>query len=78
MIKLCKDCKYSKVDDSSSWQLRCYHTEVNRLNPYALGRATFTGTECAEARKALSWFKGCDMKGKLWEQKSELEQNPKI
>jgi hypothetical protein len=71
MIKLCKDCKWSQEDKSSSWNLRCVNVEVNKKDAWALSSAgIFNGTNCHEERQG-QWFSVCGMKGKKWEKKDE-------
>lgn len=64
----CKDCKFSKPDSHSTWELRCHHPKVNASDPYALVSSTGNGSSCLEERKKSS-FAVCGRLGKLWEQK---------
>ncbi len=65
----CKDCKHSKPEKNSTWNLLCHHPVINAKNSYALSRAgTFElGSDCRDQRSQKSWFAPCGMRGKLWE-----------
>lgn len=63
---LCKDCKWSKPETYSNWNLRCHHPKVNAKDPWALGSASANGTACNHEREQ-GFFSQCSMKGKLWE-----------
>lgn len=71
---LCRDCKHSKPEVRSEWNLRCQHPVVNARDPWALSNAADNrGTDCRGERERTSWFAKCGMRGKLWEPK---EQQP--
>lgn len=74
MIKTCKDCKFSKPDSTYDWELRCQNIEVNSKDAWALGSAKFKGKSAVEERRNTGFFAVCGMKGKLWEQKTELDR----
>lgn len=63
---LCKDCKYSKPEERSEWNLRCFDPSVNAKDPYALGSANGSGTSCTNEREK-SWPAACGMRGARWE-----------
>jgi len=66
---LCKDCKHSKPEEHSEWNLRCQHPKVNANDPYALTSAKeIYGTECRPEREKR-FFARCGMSGKMWEPK---------
>ena len=66
--KFCKNCKYSKPDNGSSWAILCYNPHVNATNPYALGGGENTsGSSCTSERGNI--WGVCGKKGKLWEPK---------
>lgn len=66
---LCKDCKHSKPELHSEWNLRCHNPIVNGEDPWALASIEeFGGSNCREER-SKKWFAKCGMKGKLWEAK---------
>lgn len=66
---LCKDCKHSKAQTGSGWNLLCLHPKVNAKDPWALSRADTHdgGSNCKEEREKM-WLAQCGMSGKLWEQ----------
>ena len=66
--KYCNECKHSKPEIDSAWNLRCHHPVVNSNDAWALGSAKMNGTQCTEERKGRFFVK-CGMKGKLWEAK---------
>ena len=65
---LCKDCKYSKPEERSDWNLRCHHPVVNAADPWALGSKNIGGSSCTTIRQK-SWPSACGMRGALWEAK---------
>lgn len=69
-VKFCKDCKWSKPEDYSSWNLRCSNPYVNANDYWALSAVSMQGTSCSTER-AKSWvsFPKCGMAGKQWEAK---------
>lgn len=68
---LCKDCKYSKPEERSEWNLRCHNPVVNGKDPWALSSRIMSGSEC-RAERGSKWFAKCDMKGKLWEKNAKV------
>jgi hypothetical protein len=66
----CKDCKWSKEEERSSYFIRCHNPIVNAKDPHALGcgDGIFSGVDCKEARHGR-WFVPCGITGKLWERK---------
>lgn len=70
MIKLCKECKWSKPETHSIWNLRCVNVEVNKKDSWALSAADFQGSDCRSERD-VRWFATCGIKGKQWEKKDE-------
>jgi hypothetical protein len=65
----CRECKHSKPEAGSEWNLRCQHPVVNASDPWALSNATDNhGTEC-RGERGREWFTKCGMSGKLWEPK---------
>lgn len=67
---LCKDCKWSRPEPQSDWNLRCTHPVVNSRDAWALasGRGP-GGTSARDERAKRGIFVKCGMKGKLWETK---------
>ena len=66
---LCRDCKHSEPDPSSTWTLRCLNPAVNSKDYWALASMlSARGTSCTVERDR-TWFSPCGMKGKLWELK---------
>ena len=64
--KFCKDCKWSSVDEHSSWALRCVNPKVNANDEYALSSGVaFRGSSTTEERKG-GWFSICGKKGKQY------------
>lgn len=63
---LCRDCKYSKPEERSEWNLRCHHPKVNGKDPWALGSLNAGGTNCTTER-GRRWPAKCGMRGALWE-----------
>lgn len=66
--KFCAECKYSKPETNSPWNLRCVNPYVNANDSWALSSSTIHGTTCSTERDKR-FFAACGMKGKLWEQK---------
>lgn len=66
---LCTDCKHSKQQQGSEWNLLCQHPVVNANDPWALSRSGISqaGSSCREQREKKWWFAPCGMRGKLWE-----------
>ena len=65
---LCRDCKHSKPNSDSIWNLQCSHPVVNAADPWALASATAgRGTDCRMERDRRSWLARCGIEGKLWE-----------
>lgn len=63
---LCNDCKWSKPEERSEWNLRCHHPVINAGDAWALAAAgIIRGSGCREEREKVFWSK-CGMKGKLW------------
>lgn len=66
---LCRECKYSAVDKTASWNLRCGHPIVNGSDPWALTATQMDyGSSCKDEREK-KFFSRCGMSGKLWEAK---------
>lgn len=61
----CKDCKYSKPEEKSEWNLRCHHPVVNADDSYALASPKMNGTQCSDERRG-NWRNKCGMRGALW------------
>lgn len=69
--RYCSDCKYS-IYFKDHAELRCTNPYVNKENAWALAYRTHNGSQCYEERNKRGWFTICGIKGKKWEQKSEL------
>jgi len=69
-VVFCRDCKHSKPEPNSTWNLRCHHPEVNRKDEWALSSTDISGrgTDC-RGERAGGWFAVCGRKGKLYELK---------
>lgn len=65
---MCRDCKYSKPEERSEWNLRCHNPVVNGKDAWALGGGTAHGSDCRSIRER-SWPAKCGMRGALWEKK---------
>lgn len=63
---LCKDCKWSRVSESSRWETRCQHPRVNAQDAWALTATTISGSAARDQRER-KWFAVCGQSGKLWE-----------
>ena len=78
-VKFCKDCKWSRHNSRSSYDLRCINDQVVSEYPWALSRWKDPnedteynyGTGCHEERSKKSWFAPCGIKGKLWEERKK-------
>lgn len=68
-IAYCKDCKFSKPEERSEWNLRCHNPIVNRKDYWALSSIKMNGSSCSEERKGGILFSKCGMRGALWEPK---------
>lgn len=69
---LCRDCKHSKPEPNSEWNLRCQHPIVNGADPWALSAASVgKGSDCRSERERKTLFAKCGMKGKLWASKEQ-------
>jgi len=66
---LCKDCKHSKTEERSEWNLRCHHPVVNAKDPWALASINAGGSNCSTVREK-HWPAACGMRGALWDGKS--------
>jgi len=71
MTKFCNTCEFLVRKDGESFS-RCMEPTVNKNNPWALAYHTSTGVDCYGERQKTGWFSICGMKGKKWQQKSEL------
>ena len=77
-VKFCKDCKWSRSNSRSTYELRCIHDLVVAEYPWALARWKDPseeteynyGTGCHEER-SKKWFAKCGIKGKLWDPKND-------
>jgi|PlaIllAssembly_1097288.scaffolds.fasta_scaffold03847_5 hypothetical protein len=67
---LCRDCRWSVEDVTSSWTLNCTHPKVNATDPWFLGSKSRAGSDCKDERENRWWSAPCGMEGKLWEPKS--------
>ncbi len=70
--KLCMDCKYSKPEERSTWNNRCFHPKVVCADSWALSNNNEGkpyGVCCRDERQKRSWFAPCGMRGKLFERK---------
>lgn len=67
---LCRDCKHSKPEERSEWNLRCHNPVVNGKDAWALSGVIISGSDCRRERKR-SWFSPCGMRGALWEMESK-------
>jgi hypothetical protein len=67
----CNDCKYSKPEINSEWNLKCHHPEVNADDAWALSNSFKSGggSDCSKQRQEVGWFTPCGKSGKLWEAK---------
>lgn len=64
----CKDCKHSKPEERSEWNLRCHNPVVNGKDRWALSGVNSQGSNCSDER-SRNWFAPCGMRGALWEAK---------
>ena len=71
-VKLCKDCKWSKLTEGDNYTLRCMNPEVNSKDAWALANRHHNGSDPRSEREKKGWFSACGMKGKQFEIKSEL------
>ena len=76
LVKLCKDCEWSKQERPYFHELYCLNPLVNAKDPYALSRINFYGSSCLEERKK-NYFCSCGMSGKLWKQKKNFKNQLK-
>ena len=74
LVKLCKDCEWSKQERPDYLELYCLNPLVNAKDPYALSRVNFYGSSCLVEREK-QYFGTCGMNGKLWKQKEELQES---
>lgn len=75
---LCRDCKHSKPEERSEWNLRCTHPTVNAKDHWALaGGAANHGSTCTREREKRVWWAACGMRGRLWEARAPSEQTPR-
>lgn len=69
-VVFCRDCKHSKPEPHSAFNLRCHNPEVNRNDSWALASTiNGHGSDCSSERSKSSWFSRCGIKGKLYELK---------
>ena len=67
---LCSECKFSKPEENSAWNLKCINPQVNAKDSYALASAScFRGSDCRGEREKKTWFAVCGMAGRKWEPK---------
>lgn len=70
--KLCRNCKHSKPEKTSSWNNRCFHPKVVAADSWALANSYEgepCGVTCRDERQKISWFAPCGAKGKLFERR---------
>lgn len=82
-LKYCNQCKWAVLDTDPYYKLTCSNPHVNANDPWALSRMTIKGKDCSDARNqgngfVANFFATCGIKGKLWEQKSELANASQI
>ena len=65
---LCKDCKYSKLEESQAWTLRCHHPIINAKDSWALSSIDAEGSSCSTERERKRPAP-CGMRGALWEER---------
>jgi hypothetical protein len=66
----CRDCKHSRHEKGSEWNLKCHNPLVNAKDPWALSCSkNHSGTSCLDERR-IFWFAICGTEGKLWEPKA--------
>lgn len=70
---LCKDCKHSRPETNSAWNLKCTHPVVNAKDAWALSRSESPGGTDCRGERERKWFAPCGMRGKLWEAHDERE-----
>jgi hypothetical protein len=73
-VRLCRDCRHSKADTSSPWQLNCYHPKVNAKDPWALAGAELHGSSARaerESNRYKLWLAPCGTRGALWDPTKE-------
>lgn len=72
-IKLCRDCKHSRVEHGNFFTLSCMHPKVNVCNSFILASPEPIGSSAHEERKRAVWTihgkSPCGMRGALWEPK---------
>lgn len=73
-VKLCRECRHSKPEEGSEWNLRCMHPEVNCRDPWALSGSKPSGSNARDEREKTWTIRGispCGMRGALWEPSHE-------
>ena len=69
--KFCRDCKFSKPEERSEWNLRCINDLVAESDAWSLSALENKGTDCRlEREKPWLSFPACGKAGKLFEAKS--------
>jgi len=73
-VKLCRDCKHSKPEPRTEWNLLCMHPQVNSRDPWALSGVNPSGSSAREERSRNWSFAGrrpCGMRGALFSRKDD-------
>lgn len=73
-LKLCRNCKYSSPESTSTWDLECLHPKVNVSNAWFLGTANPGGKSTRQERESnwnIIWRTPCGTRGALFELKKE-------
>ena len=70
-LKLCRNCKYSRLENGSSWQLECLHPKVNATDSWVLSSSEIKGNNARMERES-NWCysfrrKPCGTRGALFE-----------
>lgn len=66
--KFCRDCIYSKPEETATWNLRCTHPRVAIDDEWNLSSAKINGTDC-RVERGKPWFvlPACGKAGKLYD-----------
>lgn len=76
-MKLCKDCKFSRIPSYGAQFAKCAHPSVTEVSPVH-GEVAEATRYCETERKEYTYLKTCGPDAKNFEPKSETPPDPGV